>query len=303
MSKVIIAIHGLKNKPPKDLSEKWAKACIEEGMKNAKAEVELPQIELAYWADILYDRPLSPDEKDENSPYFLDEVYTPEPKLQNLKSYFLHLKLIKVIKLLAYKIFLKKNYNHRYPLLARSLIQKNFRELEVYFTEDCEENPSPDCESKNRINQRLLDLLNKYKKDEIFLVAHSMGSIITFDLLSFVANKTAIDTLVTIGSPLGAPFVISRIAASSKIKNKGHLKLKTPETVYRKWYNIAAINDYVVIAKKLSDDFEANSRGVKVEDILIHNTYKMNGIPNPHKSFGYLRSPAFIKAVVEFIEH
>lgn len=303
VAKVIIAIHGLRNKPPKELLEKWAKASIEEGLRKTNIEIEWPQIELAYWADILYDKPLSPDEKDKNSPYFIDEVYTPESTLQNIKSHLFRLRLLKVFKLLAYKIFLKKNYNLRYPFLAKSFIHSNFRDLEVYFTENCEENPGPECESQKRINQRLIDLLNKHKKDEIFLVAHSMGSIIAFDVLNFIDKETTIDTLVTIGSPLGAPFVISKLAKSAKLKNQGHLKLQTPEAVYRRWYNIAAIRDNIALDKKLADDFEANSRGVAVIDKLIHNSYQMNGISNPHKSFGYLRSPAFIEALVEFIEH
>ncbi len=303
MAKVIIAIHGLRNKPPKELLASWAKASIEEGLKNAKVELELPQVELAYWADILYDKPLSPDEKDEKSPYFLDEVYTPDSKDQDIKSHFLRLRLMKVFKLLVYKIFLKKNYKLRYPDFAKSFIHSNFRDLEVYFTENCEDNPKPDCVAKRLINQRLIDLLKKHHRDQILLVAHSMGSVVAFDVLSFIATETSINTLVTIGSPLGAPFVISRIAASSKIKNQEHLKLQTPEAIYRKWYNIAAIKDNIAIDNHLADDFEANSRGVKVEDILIHNTYKMNGIPNPHKSFGYLRSDAFIKALIEFVEY
>ncbi|MCD6090264.1 MAG: hypothetical protein J7J72_02075 [Bacteroidales bacterium] len=303
MAKVIIAIHGLRNKPPKELLAKWAKTSIEEGLKNAKTNIELPQIELAYWADILYDKPLSPEEKDEKSPYFLDEVYTPDSKDQDIKSHFIRLHLIKVFKLLIYKIFLKKNYKLRYPFMAKNFIHSNFRDLEVYFTEDCENNPKPDCVLKRSINQRLAKLLEKHHHDQIFLVAHSMGSIIAFDVLSFIATKTKINTLVTIGSPLGAPFVISRIAASSKIKNQEHIKLQTPEAVYRKWYNIAAIKDNITLDNSLADDFEANSSGVKVEDVLIHNTYKMNGISNPHKSFGYLRSDAFIKALIEFMEY
>ena len=302
MKKVIIAIHGLRNKPPKNLLENWAKASIKEGLKNSGKNIELPLLELVYWADILYDKPLSPNEKDKNSPYFLDEVYTPENKKSVNGNFYVRLQLVKLLKHFIYKIFLKKNYKLRYPFLAKNFIHNNFRDLEVYFTEDCENNLSPDCELKRRINQRLIDLLKKHHNDQIFLIAHSMGTIIAFDVLSFIAKETKINTFVTMGSPLGAPFVISKIAHSSKLVNQGHIKLQTPEAVYRKWYNFAAIKDNITLDNKLADDFKPNSRGVRVVDTLIHNTYQMNGVFNPHKSFGYLRSPELIDALIDFIE-
>ncbi len=80
MANVIIGIHGLGNKPPKQLLKKWWKQAMLEGLENNKHESLLPKFELVYWADILYNKPLNPSEKDKSSPYFLDEGYAKASK-------------------------------------------------------------------------------------------------------------------------------------------------------------------------------------------------------------------------------
>ena len=52
----------------------------------------------------------------------------------------------------------------------------------------------------------------------------------------------------------------------------------------------------------LADDFDANSKGVLVFDKLVNNTYRKGKKINPHKSFGYLRTPELTYALKEFIE-
>ncbi len=302
MAKVIIAIHGLRNKPPQSVLKKWGKMSIEEGFKNLALKATLPTFEMVYWADILYDKPLSPEIKDPTNPYFLDEVYTPDPEKSFTGNHVFQRKFHYLLKKIIYKIFLNRNYKLRYPFLSKSFIHNNFRDLEIYFTENCEDTLNKDCLSRKKINQRLIDVLEKHKSDEIFLIAHSMGSIIAFDVLSFILSDIKIHTFVTIGSPLGAPFVVSRIAKYSKQINKSDIPLKTPETVYKNWFNFSDIRDSIAMDYNLADDFAPNSHGVKVVDQLVTNTYKMDKTINPHKSFGYLRTPEFIKLLNDFIK-
>ena len=80
MANVIIGIHGLGNKPPKHQLEHWWKLAMEEGLENNNYKVALPKFEMVYWADILCDKPLSEDEKNPESPYFMDETYTKATK-------------------------------------------------------------------------------------------------------------------------------------------------------------------------------------------------------------------------------
>ncbi len=302
MAKVIIAIHGLRNKPSKEILEKWGILSIKEGLQRLNIDIDLPKFEVAYWADILYDKPLSPTEKNKKSPYYLREDYTPAGNIKPFDGHPYQRKIFLGLKKIIYAIFLSRNYKLRFSSVSKKFIHNNFKDLEVYFTDGCDDEYTDDCKKRDQINERLIKALKKHKNDDIFLVAHSMGSIIAFDVLSFIiSHNITVNTFATIGSPLGAPFVISRIARLYKSKNQGHIKLQTPESVTKRWYNFSDINDPIALDFKLSDDFSANSKGVKVKDFIVENTYKKNGWANHHKSMGYLRTPEFVNALVEFI--
>ena len=133
------------------------------------------------------------------------------------------------------------------------------------------------------------------------IIAHSMGSIITFDVLNFLIPAAKINTLVTIGSPLGLPIVVSKIAAEQKKKLKGESIMATPPGVTSNWFNFADIMDHVAINFELADDFRENERGILPTDFLVNNNYEINGEINHHKSFGYLRTPEFSKILSDFI--
>lgn len=300
MAKVIIIIHGLRNKPPKDILLKWGQLSILEGIKHLSAEVKLPKVELVYWADILHSQPLSLDEKDKNSPYFIDEVYVPSKKIKKTHNHSFRKKIRLLFKKIIYAIFLRDDFSLRFRKISQKFIHDNFNALEVYFNENCDGYDSG-CGQRHQINNRLITLLEIYKNDDIFLVAHSMGSIISFDVLSFLAPNININTFATIGSPLGAPFVLSRINRLSNLKIKDYIKLQTPESVFNNWYNFADIKDSIPMDYKLSEEFSENSKGVKVQDFLVENTYKTNGKSNHHKSFGYLRTPEFTEVLIKFI--
>jgi len=302
MSKVIIAIHGLGNKPPKEQLLQWGKMAIKEGMQlKGVAIKKTPKFELVYWADLLYDRPQTIDETDKDSPYFLDEVYTSTPKRYKFESYEFRKYFLDFFKKLVYKIFLNKDYHLRYASISQKLIHNYFHDLEVFFEEN-DDKSSITNNIKTRIIKRLNDVLEKYSNDEILLIAHSMGTIIAFHVLSSINPKIKIKTLVTIGAPLGAPFVISRIAKHLE-KIYGVRTPQTPECIKDNWFNFSDIRDLIALDYKLSDDFDANSHGVKCIDKLVTNNYVMNGVANPHKSYGYLRTPEFIDVLIDFINN
>jgi len=273
---------------------------IQEGLRNKGYNIELPEIELVYWADLLYDKPQNVDESDKNSPYFIDEVYTETPANYRFEPHEFRKYFVDFFKKAAYKIFLQKDYHLRYAFVSQKFLHKYFYELEVYFNGDSNFDSDLNFQTKEKIINRFNHALKKHSGDEIMLIAHSMGAIIAFDVLSFINQKTKINTLVTMGAPLGAPFVISRIAAHSK-STYGKIRIQTPESVYNNWFNFSDIRDNIALDYKLGDDFDANSHGVKCIDKLVTNTYVMNGVANPHKSYGYLRTPEFIDVLVKFL--
>ncbi|MDA3954524.1 MAG: hypothetical protein PF485_12830 [Bacteroidales bacterium] len=158
-----------------------------------------------------------------------------------------------------------------------------------------------DCHVKEIIRKRLLTILEKYKNDKIMLISHSMGSIIAFDTINFLAPHIKINTFITMGSPLGLPIVISRISAEQKKKMNNESMMKTPFNIIKKWCNFSDILDKVAFNFRLDDDFSENIYGVKPIDFLVVNNYEMNGEANPHKSYGYLRTKEFSSVLNEFI--
>ncbi len=63
MSKIIIGIHGLANKPLKEvLADAWRKAIAEGLEKNLKISNPQLDLRLVYWADLLYKNPLHDEE-------------------------------------------------------------------------------------------------------------------------------------------------------------------------------------------------------------------------------------------------
>ncbi len=300
MANVIIEIHGLGNKPPKNLLERWWERAMIEGLKSNDYKAKLPKHEMVYWADILYDQPLNQFEKDAESPYYLDEIYVRRPKLFVREKHDTRKKVVNFVNRQLNKFLLNEDLSLNYSFITDAILGNYFQDLQTYYQDDSVSDEESAIKIKETIRLRLLKVLDKYKEDDIMLIAHSMGSIIAFDVLSFLANHIPIHTLVTIGSPLGLPIVVSKIADEQRIRNNGGTLIATPPNVKR-WHNFSDILDKVALNYELGDDFKENKHGVKPVDYLVENNYQINEISNPHKSYGYLRTPEFANVLNEFI--
>ncbi len=128
-----------------------------------------------------------------------------------------------------------------------------------------------------------------------------MGSIVAFDVLSDLINVKPIDALVTIGSPLGVPVIVGRIFEEQKAKSAQLKKPSTPDNILNRWFNMSDVEDKVALDHTLNDDFTTNNVGVSAQDITVVNDYEINGELNPHKSFGYLRTPEMANIIHEFL--
>lgn len=297
MANVIIGIHGLDNKPSKDLLEKWWKEAMLEGLKKNGFSTSIPEFELVYWADILYDHPLS--ESTDNPEYLLDEKYVEAPKVFEVESHSTRKKVVDFINRQLNQIFLNDDLSLNYSFITDTIVGKLFKDLDIYFNDDFPIENTNIPNAKELINQRLVQVLEQHKNDQIMLISHSMGSIIAYDVLNFRTSHIPINTFVTIGSPLGLPIIISKIAAEQMQKDVNHMC--TPNVVTHHWYNFSDILDKVALNYNLNDDFSENSNAVKPIDFLVVNNYEINGIRNPHKSYGYLRTPEFSKVLNDFI--
>jgi hypothetical protein len=92
---------------------------------------------------------------------------------------------------------------------------------------------------------------------------------------------------------------MSKIKAEQK--NTAHLtRLQVPENITNCWYNLSDLRDRVAINYNLADDYDPNSAGLSIIDKQVSNTYEYDGVSNPHKSYGYLRTPEMSEIIYDF---
>ena len=300
MTRVVIAIHGLGNKPPKTQLESWWKQSMLEGLKLIKKEIDFPEFRFIYWADIMYEKPLNENITDREDPLFLDEPYTPAPENFIPKLNSVRQKVLDFIDEQLDRIFLNDDLTVNFSAITDKIIHNYFRELEIYYSEECLDVNDTSCKAKETIRKRVADVIRSHKDDKIMLIGHSMGSIIAYDVLTYVVPDVEIDTFITIGSPLGMPVIVGKIASTSNNKYTGEYKLRTPPGVKWRWFNFSDLEDKVALIYNLSKKFNRNSHGVRPENYVVYNNYIMDGEKNHHKSFGYLRTPEFSRVLYRF---
>ena len=74
-----------------------------------------------------------------------------------------------------------------------------------------------------------------------------------------------------------------------------------PESLRHRWYNFSDLEDVTALNYNLRNIYIENSHKVRPFDKIIYNNYEHNGRLNPHKSYGYLRTADFTRAVEEFL--
>jgi hypothetical protein len=155
------------------------------------------------------------------------------------------------------------------------------------------------------VHLRLAEVLKEAfdNDDEIMLVSHSLGTIISYDNLWKFSHHEAyssdygqykkIDLFVTLGSPLGDENAKGHLWGS---QNRGGLKY--PHNIKR-WVNLSAEDDYVSHDNNIQNDFHEMYKEGLLEEPLrdiypLYNLTVQNEKPNPHSAIGYLVTPEFI---------
>ncbi len=301
-NKVVIFIHGLENKPPKKLLRKWYLKSIEEGFLKYGYEFCHFDFEVVYWADLLYTEPLDPLVKDSDHPLHLDEPYHPSVASNtDATGDSFKRKIFDRFEKFIDGFFLSKNSLINVEYIFDWVASRTFKDLHVYYRKNVSVDKKSEESAKKIIRRRLKRVLTHHKDQKILLIAHSMGSIVAYDVLTFMAPEINIHTLITVGSPLGLPMIKREIFKEFERDYTTHTKLPTPENIVNAWQNLADLDDNVAINYNLEDDYTINSRGVGPQDKLIKNDYEYNGRKNPHKSFGYLRTNELISILHAFL--
>jgi hypothetical protein len=298
MSKIIIGIHGLGNKPPLHILQKWWELSIGDGLASINHPFPLLNFKFVYWANFIYPEPLDIKEKDIDHPLFLEDPYSPEGKIERAKPEPLKKKIRDYLEKQIDKLLLNEDLTINFSSISDFIIHHFFHDLEIYYSHNLPNENRSNYIAREAIREKLAETLRKYKNDEILLIAHSMGSIIAYDVLTQIVPDISIDTFVTCGSPLGIPVIMNKIKAEQIHKGQ---PLSVPENITRRWYNLSDLGDRVAINYNLADDYNKNSKGISVIDKQVHNTYQYGDEKNPHKSYGYLRTPEMSEIVHTFL--
>lgn len=296
--KIILGIHGLGNKPQKFILEQWWKQAISDGLKFNNYQSADFNFELIYWADILHPIPLDLN-NNSKADSVVSEKYTSEKYPDPIEPSTFRAKAIEYMEKYYNKFIVNEVLTLKYPSITEFFIHLHLKDLQDYYSMHSVPYDGKEISAMEAIIDRFINCLNKHKDKQIFLIAHSMGSIIVHDALTVRTSEAEIDTYVTIGSPLGQKYVVTKY----KTKNEKNFsnKLKVPEGILKHWFNLSDLQDQVALNHELRDLYEINSRKVKIQDQLVKNKFVSAGVINPHKAFGYLRTPEFSKIINDFL--
>lgn len=317
MAKVIIGIHGLANKPEKDVLADWWHRSIREGLaKNCDFQNRSFDFEMIYWADLLYKNPVHEEEI-----FNFDKLYNKEPyvasdadELERYDDDVVDTFIAGVLGLVGTTVDIAKE-RFEMEKFADWVLGKVLKDLDFYYDEKRKigdrSNPKNKVLARTVLMNELKKALLRRKDDDIMLIAHSMGTIIAYDVLRDIrhlAPDFKLAHFVTIGSPLGLPYVKRKIIAEREYKGTESEtksekdRVRTPTVVTGSWINYADRKDPVALDVHLRDDYRANTHNVRVKDDLVANGYKSPaGEPNHHKSYGYLRTPELSEQIRDFL--
>lgn len=302
MAKIIIGIHGLANKPERTLQARWWVDSIREGLQKnlgvAQAAFEFADV---YWADLMYPNPLHHDADRKSDPDFDDEPYVPARALVRYDDGALDELRAGALDFFG-GLLDKIKGTLGMDATADAVLKAKLKDLAQYYDPEntIRDRAGTTRPTKAVLQEELANALEARRGDDIMLIAHSMGSIIAYDVLRNLWRPDAgvrVSHFVTIGSPLGLPHVKLQIQEDRAYDGT----VRTPSIVTHSWVNFADKKDPVAFDTHLADDYGPNANGIGVRDDLVLNDYEIGGKRNHHKLFGYLRAPEVSEHILGFL--
>jgi hypothetical protein len=266
---------------------------------------------MVYWADLLYKNRQHDDEF-----FDFDKLYNEQPyveagpgPLERHEDGTLDTLIAGVLGMVGATVdFAKEHFEMN--RFADWVLGKALKDLAFYYEPNRKigdrSDPKQLVEARKVLQDELKSALLPLRSDEIMLIAHSMGTIIAYDVLRNIGQEVRefeVAHFVTIGSPLGIPHVKAKIIEERPYAGKENERVRTPTVVTKRWVNYADRKDPVALDVHLKDDYGPNGGGVRVEDDLVANGYlSPKGEPNHHKSYGYLRTPELSEHIRDFLK-
>lgn len=300
MARIIIGVHGLGNKPPVPVLKEWWLKAIHEGLTHIGHPGIFFRFELVYWADVFHPRPLDPFERDKKSPNYIEYPYVPAIDFSPRPPSKLRRRILEFLEKKMDRIFSEKKMSSSFNSVSDLIIKYYFKDLDNYYSSMVKIGEK-EISAKEVIRNRLLEVLKKHRDKEILLLAHSMGTIISYEVLTLHQKDIMVDTLVTAGSPLGQPIVLKKFFSELYQDLDQSHQARVPESIKHKWYNLADLEDNITVNYNLKDNFQSNSSLIGVTDKTVYNNYSFEGKRNPHKSYGYLRTDEMANIINDFL--
>lgn len=195
-------------------------------------------------------------------PYFM-----PEHELKLSKRLYLASQLFKDKALKEFSVIL-----NNFPKLHESLIHKFLIETYLYLA---------NSQFMDEVHQRILASL---EADETYIiVAHSLGTVIAYNLLQQLQSQYKIQRFITLGSPLAFKVIQSKLTQP----------IHRPQCLNGDWHNFYSPDDFLTAFPLVNAPFDFQP--------AILNTSISTFIHSPHQIAGYLQHPAVIKNIVEVL--
>lgn len=206
MSNVIIGIHGLANKPKKALLAQWWEKSIREGLeKNCQITNADFRFVMVHWADLLYKNHQHQDPAFEFDSLYNDQPYEPAADKA----------------LLRYNDSWRDDFRATFTEHVGSLLDKvkgsagldsavdwlldrKLKDLAFYYDEkrQIRDANGKMGQARQVLMDGLMTTLVPLRGEKLMLIAHSMGSIIAYDVLRDLGRQDSafpIHDFVTIG--------------------------------------------------------------------------------------------------------
>lgn len=318
MSKRILLVHGRSMKPsPEALCRLW-KAAIRVGLERDHPEAveafDAANKKMVYYGEISNEflHKKRPDHyPDWKKPEFEQaQVEGREAALEKLKTY-------------GRDDFNKEQYD---KLPGRSRFKERFADLFSGISAllgvantiiervapDMAEYWSDERRFGSRVRERMIGPMKDAfdSGDSICIIAHSLGTLITYDTLwkfsrygeyrgaltggtNYNDDGFKVDLLVTLGSPLGDMTVGRSIKGAG---NEG--KWRYPANIGR-WVNLAAHDDFISHDERIADDFEAMVEHKLIDQpIEDHRVYNLSIVPSADRQTNATLSIAAIRQAI-----
>jgi len=278
----IIYVPGMKPKPPAADHRAMLWRCLLDGVRRAdpawvKPLQECPEVfELAAWSTLFYHEQTSIEA---DLPGIERLLALDSPEERDLReAMHWHKRIAQAVYLLS------DAFPALIDLVANPAMKATLQDARRYFSNE----EGRAAKIRARVAEELSAAAMAGRR--IMVVAHSLGSVIAFDVLwelsRLRSSELRVDEFVTVGSPLGLNFVQHRLLGAREVGVRRY-----PDNI-RRWTNLSAIGELTSLDRSMADDYHVMLDAGIVASITdhtdLHTYFRGPDGLNVHRCYGYM---------------